>query len=181
MFNEDQKKFIARAFGRNTSPTKVRQEFLKHFNVKKGQPTARYKLYQFTRLNQHFETYGSIAHKSPKKVKTKRTNEKIQEVENFLAENHCVSLRKAGPQISTRVTTVWRILRYDLHFKFYRITSVQPLKDIHKQQRLQFCQWLLAQPEDFVQKIVWTDEKMFCLHQKPHRKNDGEWSRNNPH
>ena len=137
MFTEDQKKFIVRAFGRNTSPTKVRQEFLKHFNVKKGRPTSRYKLYQFTRLNQHFETYGSIAHKSPKKVK-KRTNEKIQEVEHFLAENQCDSLRKAGPQISTSVTTVWRILRYDLHFKFYRITSVQPLKDIHKQQRLQF-------------------------------------------
>ena len=92
MLTEDQKKFIVRAFGRNTSPTKVRQEFLKHFNIKKGRPTARYKLYQFTRLNQHFETYGSIADKSPKKVKTKRTNEKIEEVENFLAENRCVSL-----------------------------------------------------------------------------------------
>ena len=92
MFTEDQKKFIVRAFGRNTSPTKVRQEFLKHFNIKKSRHTARYKLYQFTKLNQHFETYGSIADKSPKKVKTKRTKEKIEEVENFLAENRYLTL-----------------------------------------------------------------------------------------
>ena len=32
-----------------------------------------------------------------------------------------------------------------------------------------------------VKKIVWIDEKFFCLHQKPHRKNDGVWEDENPH
>ena len=42
-------------------------------------------------------------------------------------------------------------------------------------------EWLLAQDEEFVQRVIWTDEKLFVLHQKPHRKNDGKWSRENPH
>ena len=110
----------------------------------------------------------------------KQDQQKIEDVESFLTENRGVTLHKAAPQISSSVTTVWSILRYDLNFNFNRLTSVQPLSDSHVQQRLQFCEWLLAQPEDFVQKIIWTDEKWFCLHQKPHRKNYGEWSRNNP-
>ena len=87
-----------------------------------------------------------------KRGRTKRTSEKIEEVESFLTENRCVTLRKAVGQISSSVTTVWRILRYDLNFKFYRITTEQPLADSHVQ-RLQFCEWLLVQPGDFV-KII---------------------------
>ena len=50
----------------------------------------------------------------------------------------------------------------------------------HKAQRRQFCQWILQQPSNIVNRIIWTDEKFFCLHQKPHRKNDGVWANENP-
>ena len=50
MFTEDQKKFIVKAFGRNPSPTKVKQEFLREYKIEKGRPTAKYELYQFSRV-----------------------------------------------------------------------------------------------------------------------------------
>ena len=75
----------------------------------------------------------------------------------------------------------WKILRWDMKAKFCRVTLVQKLSDDHKQQRRNFCEWLLAQDEDFVRRVIWTDENLFVLHQKPHRKNDGKWARENPH
>ena len=78
-------------------------------------------------------------------------------------------------------TTVWRILRYDTNVKFYRPSTVQPLAEDHKEQRRIFCNRLLQQPDDFVQQVIWTDEKIFVLNQRPNRKNDGTWSSANPH
>lgn len=181
MLSDEQKIFIVRAFGRNSSPTKVRQEFLKHYAIKKGRTTTKYRLNIFIKVNQQFLRSGSIAPTPTKRGKTKRSDAGIEEVRNLVTENRVESLRKIAPHSSSSLTTIWKILRYDLKFKFYRITSVQPLTATHKQQRRQFCEWLLSQPEDFVQKIIWTDEKFFCLHQKPHRKNDGVWSESNPH
>ena len=28
----------------------------------------------------------------------------------------------------------------------------------------EFCNWMLSQPDGFEQKVVWSDEKWFCLH-----------------
>ena len=35
--------------------------------------------------------------------------------------------------------------------------------------------------QKFIATVIWTDEKYFCLNQKPRRKNDGFWALNNPH
>ena len=93
------------------------------------------------------------------------------------------SIRKSAPQLDISPTTYWRIVKKTLRMRFYLDTAVQPLTDVHKEQRITFCQWLLDQPnpENFVHKVIWTDEKYCCLKQKPHRKNDGFWALNNPH
>ena len=57
---------------------------------------------------------------------------------------------------------------------------MQRLQETDKEQRRQFCQWLLDQEEDLVLRVIWTDEKIFVLHQKTRRKNDGRWSAENP-
>ena len=57
---------------------------------------------------------------------------------------------------------------------------MQPLGEVHIEQRKKFCKWILEQPADLVQKIIWTDEKIFVLKQRPNRKNDGRWSQENP-
>ena len=78
------------------------------------------------------------------------------------------------------MSALYKILKYVMKHKFYRVTSVKRLQETHKEQRRQFCQWLLDQDEDLVQRVIWTDEKIFVLHQKPHRKNDGRWSAKKP-
>ena len=65
--------------------------------------------------------------------------------------------------------------------KFYRPSTVQPLNESHVEQRKKFCTWILEQPAGFVQNVIWTDEKFFVLNQKPNRKNDGTWNKENPH
>ena len=108
------------------------------------------------------------------------TAENLNDLKNMMEEGSLISLRQAAPILSFSATTAWRMLRIDAKAKFLRITTVQPLTEAHKEQRRQFCEWILEQEEDFVHRVIWTDEKFFMLVQKPHRKNDGKWSTSNP-
>ncbi|QQP37210.1 Hypothetical protein FKW44_017408, partial [Caligus rogercresseyi] len=48
------------------------------------------------------------------------------------------------------------------------ITLQFNLTNNHKGQRRQFCHWILQQPpSNIVDRIIWTEEKFFCLPQKP--------------
>ena len=179
MFSEVEKKWIILQFAKAPSPSTVRREFLLHFKIK-GRAAKSYTLIKFTRVRDHFNETGSIHKKKQIKTKPKRTEAVIQEAKTFFEEIPSCSLRKASQQISPTKTTLWRIVRHDLRLRFYHYTSVQPLTDAHKAQRRQFCQWILQQPSNIVDRIIWTDEKFFCLHQKPHRKNDGVWANENP-
>ena len=85
----------------------------------------------------------------------------------MLEENKSLSIRQWSPQVSLSATTVWRTLRFDLSAKFYRPSTVQPLSESHVEQRKNFCTWLLQQPACFVQNVIWTDEKIFALNQRP--------------
>jgi len=179
MFSIEEKKFIVRAFSKNPSPTKVRREFLRHYNVQKGRKQANYQLLQFIRVNEEFEKSGSVVKKPKNRPCTKRTAENLNKLSNMMEEGSLVSLRQAAPNVSVSAATAWRMLRYDAKAKFYRVTAVQPLTEAHKEQRRQFCEWILEQEEDFVHRVIWTDEKFFVLRQKPHRRNDGKWSTSN--
>lgn len=112
--------------------------------------------------------------------KTKRTEANKEEVERLFAEHPSLSLHQAASNVSVSMSTLRKILKYDMEHKFYRITSVQRMRETHKEQRRHFCQWLLDQDEDLVQRVIWMDEKIFVLHHKTHRKNDGRWSAENP-
>ena len=81
MFREDQKKFIVKAFGWNPSPTKVKQKFLREYKIEKSRPTAKYKLYQFSRVNKEFEKHGSVVRKQMVAKNAKRNEAKKEEVE----------------------------------------------------------------------------------------------------
>jgi len=49
------------------------------------------------------------------------------------------------------------------------------------EQRRKFLNWILEQADDFVQRIILTDDKFFVFHQRPNRKKDGKWAQRNPH
>ena len=113
--------------------------------------------------------------------KTERVNhyfdikhaENAEKLKVMLIDKQQFSVRNIAPLLTLSPTTVWRILRYDTKANFYRPSTIQPLTEDHKEQRKIFCNWLLQQPDDFVQQVVWTDEKIFVHNQRPNRKNDG--------
>ena len=54
--------------------------------------------------------------------------------------------------------TVQRIMK-KLQWHPFKITHVQKLEPEHHVMRRDFCEWLLSQPADFEQKVIWSDEK----------------------
>ena len=180
-FNEEQRKFIVKSFARNNSATLVRRDYLLQYKISDGKERSKYAINDFIRVNNHFDRTGTV-HSGPwQRPKPKRSQENVEKINEMLQQTEQLSVRKIAPQLQLSPTTVWRILRYDSKAKFYRPSTVQPLTQDHMNQRKVFCNWLLDKPEDFVQKIIWTDEKIFVLNQRPNRKNDGTWSTENPH
>ena len=180
-FNEEQRKFIVKSFARNNSATLVRRDYLLQYKISDGRKRSKYAINDFIRVNNHFDRTGTV-HSGPwQRPKPKRSQENVEKINEMLQQTEQLSVRKIAPQLQLSPTTVWRILRYDSKAKFYRPSTVQPLTQDHMNQRKVFCNWLLDKPEDFVQKIIWTDEKIFVLNQRPNRKNDGTWSTENPH
>ena len=59
--------------------------------------------------------------------------------------------------------------------------EVQKLEANHIDARRAFCEWILQQPEDFPDKVLWSDEKWWYLHQPNNRQNDRIWKAVNPH
>ena len=135
-------------------------------------------LIQLTKVLDHYNENGFIYKKKTKENKTQKNRSSDSGGEEFLWRNFSCSLRKAPQQISPTKTTLWRIVRHDLRFRFYHYTSVQPLTDAHKAQRRQFCQWILQQPSNIVDRITWTDEKFFLPPSKTsskERRSLGKW------
>ena len=116
-----------------------------------------------------------------KRSKTKRNGENVDKINKMLDEKKPLSISKLAPKLSLSPTTVWKILRYDLKAKFYRPSTVQPLTEAHMEQKKIFCTWFLEQPAGLVQNVIWTDEKIFVLNQRPNRRNVGSWNTENTH
>ena len=106
MFSNGQKIFIVKSFGRNSSSTKVRQEFLKHYAIKKGQPTTKYQLNMSIKVNQHFLQSGSNTPTPTKRGETERAVAGIEEVKNLVTEIYVEFLRKITPHSSSSLTTI---------------------------------------------------------------------------
>ena len=45
--------------------------------------------------------------------------------------------------------------------------KVHKLSDSHKEKRMVFCEWLVKQPEDFVQRLIWSEVKCFFQENYP--------------
>ena len=74
-----------------------------------------------------------------------------------------------------------RILSKTLKWRPFKFMHVQKLLPTHHAQRKAFCQWILSQPEDFPDRVLWSDEKWWVLHQGSNRQNDRYWAAHNPH
>lgn len=105
-----------------------------------------------------------------------------EEVLALFARNPSLSVRQVAAQTNNSPATVWRIARKDrLHP--YHIQRVQCLLPADYGRRMQFCRRLIAEcqeNENFVNKVLWTDESTFSRTGIFNSHNQHFWSVENP-
>ena len=104
------------------------------------------------------------------------SEENIEKVRNLITNHIGMSINQMTIETNLSKSSVWRILRQSLNFYPYKIHLTTELTNQHKKVRLDFDKWLLEQPEDFAEFVIWTDEKIFLLHTCPNRQNERYWS-----
>ena len=156
------KKWIILQFAKIPSPSTVRRECILHCKIS-GKGAKSYQLIQFTRVIDHFSETSSETQEKTSEYNSKKNRSSDSGGEEFLWRNSQLLTQKSFSADFTHQTTLWKIVRHGLWFRFYHYTSVQPLTDAHKAQRRQFCQWILQQPSSIVDRIIWTDEKFFWV------------------
>lgn len=78
----------------------------------------------------------------------------------------------------TSHTTVWRIMRKDIHLFFYRRRKVQMLRDVDLRKRNDFSRMFslkLQRMEIGLERIIFSDEMMIGVNKFFNRQNDGKW------
>ena len=84
-------------------------------------------------------------------------------------------------QVDLPFATIWVILRKVLKWKAYRAAAVQLLSPAKEEARLLACQWFITHEEDWVERVIWGDEKWFVLYTPPNKQTDRYWRAVNPH
>ncbi|XP_031332785.1 NADH dehydrogenase [ubiquinone] iron-sulfur protein 2, mitochondrial-like [Photinus pyralis] len=91
-----------------------------------------------------------------------------------------VSTRRLAIDAGMSQMTAWRILNGNKLYP-YHVNLHQALGGQDFQRRLDFCEWLLNQNQNFHHKILWTDEATFKSSGDVNIHNAHYWSRENPH
>lgn len=192
-FSVEEEAFIVETFAVLRSPKSVKNAFIKKFKTSENWTSRQlWKMdaKAFKRVFEKFQKNGIASanasnsnpkHSMHKKGVDRSDLEKVQSVQDFFIEFPMSSLLEASVQLKIPKSTISWILRKKLNMKPYKLSLSQALTAAHKAGRLAFCQWLLQQPEDFVQLVVFGDEKWFHLNQHPNRQNVRHWGVSNPH
>ena len=177
-FTDEQCRFIILKFGEVKSVLKVRRAFrLKYFQSSPRQvPHIR----AFHRLIKKFENHGTVQH-LPTPAGKRASVDDVEKVKRFFENSPEASIRSAVAELALSYGRIWRILKQDLKWKAYKPHLAQALSSSNKISRLQACEFWLSQPEDWFQKVIWTDEKWFVLKQAPNRQNSRCWAPSHPH
>ena len=173
--DKDQRMKIVEFWGKYGDITKVRREYVLFYGLEKHPRDVPYKK-AFKRIVDHWLAEGSVHYKHPFHPKTVRVEENIQRVRNLVAEDMSWSVRDMAKLLDLPRTIVWEILRKDMRHFPYKSKSVNHLDDDHKKARVKFCEWLLQQPSSFVDRVIWTDEKVFELRCRANRQNERYWA-----
>ena len=156
---------------------KVRWRYAKEKGIEKF-PRKLPKKNVFKRVIDRFRTTGSVKIEYPKKKEKKpviENEETVERVRQLITSNVGMSLRQMATELDLPKSTVWDILRKTLNFYPYKINLTTELTEQHKRARLEYNRWLLEQPEDFPEIVIWTDEKIFLLHSCPNKQNERYW------
>ena len=171
-FSKEEEIFIVDSFVKNQSPITVKRAFVKKY---RDHPKGKRWLNgidprQFSRVYDRFKQNGIAKTPNPGQARgvegQKTKPEKIKIIENYFTQNPMNSLLDASNDLKMPKSTISRILRKYTSLKPYKISVSQVLTADHKKQRLEFCEWLLKQTDEFVSDLLITrNEKWFQLSQ----------------
>lgn len=129
-----------------------------------------------------FRETGSVNRKEGSGRPKKRTHEEIENVREIIENAPTTSIRHLAQQTELSVGTCHTILKKDLHFFPYRMTSVHELLPIDPPRRLQYCEWFSNVLNDELLDITfYSDEAWFHLTGYVNSQNMRMWSAENPH
>jgi len=163
----------------NKSPSLVRQRLMEiHPYIK---APSRKKIY---RIVKKFECYGAVndrRHENQGRPRSGRTEENITKVREIIEETPRKSVRGVLKDISndTSMSSVYRILKFDLKLHPYKISVMQSLKDTDIGSRLAFARWMLTK-EDVIDSVWFSDEAHFNLCGHVNKQNMRFWGSNKP-
>jgi hypothetical protein len=173
---ENKKAFCVLDYHVNQSVISVQRHFRTRFNEDPPSNQSIRKWY----LN--FKRNGCIC----KKKSTGRpsvSNEVVEQVRESFTRSPQKSTVKCSRELGIPQPTVWKILRKRIKFKPYKLQLLQALKQNDKVERLSFCESMqvLIEDENFLQRMVFSDEATFHLCGKVNRHNVRIWGSENPH
>lgn len=133
------------------------------------------------RWYRQFEETGCLCKgKSPGRPKV--SEERVEQVREAFVRSPKKSVRRASRELAIPVTSVWRVLRRRLHLHPYHLQLLQALKPTDYGLRANFATDMLRHDdEDFLTRIVFSDESTFHLSGKVNTHNVRIWGSENPH
>ena len=171
-FTLDQQNFIIFKYGELGNVTSVNRAFNTRFFPKN--PRKAPKRHQIERVIARFQKSGSVNPPTPL-GQDATSQEDVMAVQEFFTRNPRAHLRHAMVELDMSINKIWRILRKFLKFKPYKPHTAQVLSPANMQARLAASNFLLSFTEEQLEKVLWSDEKWFVLHQAPNSKNDVVW------
>ena len=158
-FTTEQETWIVVQYGQLNSIIKVKRKFRNHYKLSPHNiPDQK----QFARVVDRFLERGNVQHKkSSGRPVSQVTDENARRVKDIIENDSTKSIRQISTDLNLSVWTVWQLLRRTLKLFPYKPKNVQPLTQQHRDQRLEFCNWVLTKPQVFMDKVIWTDEKLW--------------------
>ena len=177
-FSEEERKWIVLNFREDIGVTQLRRSFMTKMRPKS--PRTKPSLQCFKKILEKFKETGSVQDLRKGNHRPTLSGDTVNKVKTHFESNPNSSIRKASNDIGLSYSSIQKTLKKTLRMKPYKRSHVQTLTGEHRLKRLQACKKFQEQGKDWPRKVVFSDEKWFCLKPHPNRKNNVTWSVTNP-
>ena len=107
----------------------------------------------------------------------------VDKIRDVYLSSPKTSTRRVSQRLQMPQTTIWRVLRKRLQMKPYKLQLLQHLRKTDKTKRATFCmemQEKIDNEDDFLEKVIFSDEATFHLSGKVNKQNVRIWGIENP-
>lgn len=171
MATSEQKAFCVLQFAKSESVVTVQRAFRIKFRC--DPPSDN----NIRRWYHQFETTGCLC-KGKSTGRPRVSEESVERVRESFTRSPRKSVRKASRELTMPVTTVWKVVRKRLQLRPYRFKLLQALKPTDNGLRANFAHEMLH--DDFLDRIVFSDESTFHISGHVNTHNVSIWSSENP-